>query len=80
MHIRVDLFGVTRDIVGGAHLQYEATGPLSVKALLADLKGRYPALGRLSSLAVAVNSEYAEGDLQLAESDEVALIPPVSGG
>ena len=80
MQIRVDLFGVTRDIVGGAHLQYEAAGPVSVKALLADLKGRYPALGRLSSLAVAVNSEYADGDLQLAESDEVALIPPVSGG
>ena len=80
MHIRVDLFGVTRDIIGNAHLQYEAAGPVSVKALLADLKGRYPALGRLSSLAVAVNSEYATEDLQLSENDEVALIPPVSGG
>jgi len=80
MHIRVDLFGVTRDIIGNAHLQYEAAGPVSVKALLTDLKGRYPALGRLSSLAVAVNSEYATEDLQLSENDEVALIPPVSGG
>lgn len=80
MHIRVDLFGVTRDIIGNAHLQYEVAGPVSVQALLADLKNRYPALGRLSSLAVAVNSEYATDDLQLSENDEVALIPPVSGG
>jgi molybdopterin synthase sulfur carrier subunit len=80
MLIRVDLFGVTRDIVGGAHLQYEVAGPVSVKEFLADLKGRYPSLERLTSLAVAVNSEYAEDDWRINERDEVALIPPVSGG
>ncbi|WP_338039356.1 MoaD/ThiS family protein [Maribacter litopenaei] len=34
----------------------------------------------MSSLAVAVNSEYAEDDVQLKSNDEVAIIPPVSGG
>ncbi|MGB5370890.1 MAG: MoaD/ThiS family protein [Flavobacteriaceae bacterium] len=45
-----------------------------------SLKSTYPDLGRLSSIAVAVNSEYAKDDLVLQQGDEIAIIPPVSGG
>ena len=41
---------------------------------------RYPALRELSSLALAVNQAYARDKDPVHESDEIALIPPVSGG
>jgi molybdopterin synthase sulfur carrier subunit len=40
----------------------------------------YPNLKGLKSLLIAVNNEYAEDSVELLESDEIALIPPVSGG
>jgi molybdopterin synthase sulfur carrier subunit len=53
---------------------------LDVQTILQKLKLDYPRLTSIKSLLVAVNSEYAEADLSLKESDEIALIPPVSGG
>jgi len=47
---------------------------------LIELKTNYPKLKDIKSLLVAVNSEYAESNLVLSENDEIALIPPVSGG
>lgn len=77
------LFGVTRDIVGANRLSLAGKcnpSPGTVKELRQCLVDNYPELGKLSSLAVAVNKTYArEGD-PLNETDEIALIPPVSGG
>lgn len=75
------LFGVTRDIVGRGSLTLEQTDGLkTVGDLKRQLMDQFPALGELSSLAVAINQTYArEGDT-LEETDEIALIPPVSGG
>ena len=77
--IKVKLFGIAKDIAG--------TGDLSISENLADvnellllLKEKYPAFNILSSLLVAVNEEYASNDTALVEDDEVAIIPPVSGG
>lgn len=61
-------------------MDFGEESPNSVADLKQVLKKRYPELSRLSSLAVAVNSEYAEDDVQLKSNDEVAIIPPVSGG
>ena len=47
---------------------------------MAHLRAQYPVLGELTSFAVAVNNEYAGPEQQLREHDEIALIPPVSGG
>ena len=44
------------------------------------MKQKYPQLQKLTSLAVAVDSEYAEDDQSLGDENEVAIIPPVSGG
>ncbi len=77
------LFGITKDIVGDATLSLsssEASGVQTVGQLRKFLKGAYPQMARLSSLAVAVNSEYAEDEKEIRETDEIALIPPVSGG
>jgi molybdopterin synthase sulfur carrier subunit len=75
------LFGVTRDIVGKGSLSLEQTGGLkTVGDLKRQLMHEFPALGELSSLAVAINQTYAREDDTISETDEIALIPPVSGG
>ncbi len=80
------LFGVTKDIVGSPSLSIptvSVTGksiPKTVKELREFLNKSYPELGKLSSLVIAVNNSYARDDEQINSYDEIALIPPVSGG
>ncbi|GMN08877.1 hypothetical protein MTsPCn9_06670 [Croceitalea sp. MTPC9] len=80
------LFGVTKDIVGSPSLSIptaSVTGrtiPKNVKELRDFLGKSYPELQKLSSLAIAVNNSYAEDDQKINSYDEIALIPPVSGG
>ncbi|MCA8833249.1 molybdopterin converting factor subunit 1 [Hymenobacter pini] len=80
MNLKIALFGIAREIVGQSTLEVAAPEGQSAQGLLRDLHARYPELARLSSLAVAVNNEYAADDTLLQERDEIALIPPVSGG
>jgi molybdopterin converting factor subunit 1 len=80
MKYKVNLFGITRDIVGGNITEIEMSQSADVQTVLGELKNNYPRLKDIKSLLVAVNSEYAESDLVLSENDEIALIPPVSGG
>ncbi len=76
------LFGIAKDIVGKSQLQFSETdkAPSSVSELKKILSDTYPEFSKLSSLAVAVNSEYAKDDVSLKRNDEIAIIPPVSGG
>lgn len=78
--ISVLLFGITRDIVGQDSVSCPLPPGSRVIDLLETLKQQYPRLGDIRSLLVAVNSEYAEADTVLSSKDEIALIPPVSGG
>lgn len=79
--MEVLLFGITRDIAGKAKLTIPADeAPQTVAALKAWLNQQYPAMAALSSLAVAVNSAYAEDEAAIDAQSEIALIPPVSGG
>ena len=80
MKYKINLFGITRDIVGGHTTEVEMSSTADVQAILGKLKTDYPKLNDIKSLLVAVNSEYAESDLIILENDEIALIPPVSGG
>ena len=77
------LFGITKDIVGSSSLSMpvsETARLHTVGELKAHLCSTYPQLSKLSSLAVAVNNEYAEENAPIDNFDEIALIPPVSGG
>ncbi|MDC6351518.1 MoaD/ThiS family protein [Zeaxanthinibacter sp. PT1] len=77
------LFGVTRDIVGAEALQMPVDKVASIRTvgdLRSYLQDTFPLLKNLSSLLVAVNNSYAEDDIKLDNFDEIALIPPVSGG
>lgn len=75
----IKAFGVTKDIVGGRETLLHLDGH-TVGSLRDELKKRYPSLQDIRSLMIAVNNAYAEDDLTIGESDEIALIPPVSGG
>ncbi|WP_445385034.1 molybdopterin converting factor subunit 1 [Robiginitalea sp. IMCC44478] len=81
--MKILLFGITRDIIGEGSLmiaEKDSKGLNTVGELKAQLKKEYPELNDLSSLAVAVNQQYATDKESIKGSDEIALIPPVSGG
>lgn len=80
MKYKINLFGITRDIVGKHITEVEINQVSDVQTVLEQLKTDFPKLKDIKSLLIAVNSEYAEADLMLTENDEIALIPPVSGG
>ncbi|HEU5145502.1 MAG TPA: MoaD/ThiS family protein [Chryseosolibacter sp.] len=75
----IKAFGVTKDIIGERETVLELEGD-TVASLRHALRKRYPPLAEIRSLMVAVNKAYAGDDLKIGESDEIALIPPVSGG
>ncbi len=77
------LFGVTKDIVGSGTISLPLSSAQRLKTV-GDLKfylgNTYPGLTKLSSLAIAVNNSYALDNTKIDNFDEIALIPPVSGG
>jgi len=80
--MEVLLFGIAKDIVGQSSFRFNEGEivPATVSELKHRLQGSFPEFGKLSSLAVAVNNVYAEDHDRLREDDEIAIIPPVSGG
>ncbi len=80
LSVSVLLFGITRDLTGQSAVSVPFSEGASVGDLISQLHRNYPALTGIRSLLVAVNGEYAESEQILAQNDEIALIPPVSGG
>jgi len=81
MRVRVLFFGMLRDITGGSAEMIELPDESSVADLLARCGSKNARLKEcLGSLAVAVNQRYADPSTKLQSGDEVALLPPVSGG
>ena len=80
--MEVLLFGIAKDIIGRSDLDLSSLKqkPNSVGELIHFLNDSYPEFAKLSSLAVAVNGEYASNEVPLRGNDEIAVIPPVSGG
>ena len=76
MHVRVRLFAGLRERAGSASLELTLPDGARVAdaiAAVGDVADGVP-------VVMAVNREYADGDVVLSEGDELALIPPVSGG
>jgi molybdopterin synthase catalytic subunit len=81
MRLNVKLFASVREAVGKSEIQLDMPAGASVSQLLSALRGQYPQIGAgLEAGMVAVNQEYASQETLLADGDEVAVIPPVSGG
>jgi molybdopterin synthase sulfur carrier subunit len=79
MRVNVLAFGIAKDIVGGSSVSVETEGS-TVDDLKQSLQQQFPSLQQLSSYMIAVNNEYVRSNVTLSEGDEVAIIPPVSGG
>lgn len=81
MRVRVLFFGRLKDIVGRAEDEAELAEGARVEDLFARYRGQFPELARFRGAVVAaVNQEYAQWSALLASGDEVAFLPPVSGG
>ena len=81
MRVRVLFFGMLKDMAGKAADSIELPEGASVRDVLAHYERVAPQLkNSFPSLAMAVNQQYAAADTTLHSGDEVALLPPVSGG
>ena len=81
MRVRVLFFGRLKEIVGLAEDSAELSEGARVEDLFTRYGNQFPELARFrTSVAAAVNQEYAEWSAPLKNNDEVAFLPPVSGG
>lgn len=81
VRIRILFFGVLKDLAGQSEGQINLPDESSVITALEQCSHEWPQITpSLRSIAVAVNQQYAKPETKLADGDEIALLPPVSGG
>jgi molybdopterin converting factor subunit 1 len=81
MRVTVRLFARLRDIAGAAELARDLAPGATLADVWRDLADEFPELANYErSISAAINAEYARMDQRLDEGDEVAFLPPVSGG
>jgi molybdopterin synthase catalytic subunit len=81
MRIHVKLFAVLRERAGSEQLTLELAEGATVRAAVEQVGLRMPMIrDLLPRVAFAVNRAYVKSDATLSDGDELALIPPVSGG
>ena len=81
MRVTVQLFARLRDIAGASELAREVAPEATIGTLWRQLAAEFPPLAEYErSISSAVNADYARMDQRLREGDEVAFLPPVSGG
>jgi molybdopterin converting factor subunit 1 len=77
----VKLFAALRDLAGASAIEIELPANATARDLLARVRETLPsASSLLERCAVAINLEYSKPDASIREGDELAIIPPVSGG
>lgn len=81
MRVTIRLFARLRDIAGTGELTREAPDDATVGAVWRALAQEFPELAAYErSISSAVNADYVRFDRRLIDGDEVAFLPPVSGG
>jgi molybdopterin converting factor subunit 1 len=81
MRVKVLFFGMLKEMLSSEDQTLDLPQDATVDTVLGHYRERWPHQPKLwSTLAVAVNQNYAKGSCRLREGDEVALLPPVSGG
>lgn len=81
MHIRVLFFGMLKDIAGAAEERAEVPDGLRLGDVFDRYAERFPRIAELaSSIVLARNQEFAGRDAAVEDQDEIAFLPPVSGG
>lgn len=81
MRVKVLFFGMLKDLAGTSVDTIEMPSHSTVRDVLRHYESRIPQLRTvMASLAMAVNQQYASAETALSPDDEIALLPPVSGG
>ena len=80
MKVSVRFFALYRERAGVSQTEVELPEGSTSEELLRRLRSVYTSLPLSDSVLIAVNSEYASPGAPLRDGDEVAFIPPVSGG
>ena len=81
MRVTVKLFARLRDIAGTSEMTREVAPGATVASLWQQLATEFPDIASYErSISTAVNADYARRNQVLADGDEVAFLPPVSGG
>ena len=78
--MKVLAFGIVKEIFNNSTVDVDLTDGATVEKLKTLLEKKYPRLNQLGSYMISVNSEYATMNYVIQKGDEVAIIPPVSGG
>jgi molybdopterin converting factor subunit 1 len=78
--MKVLAFGIVKDIFSDSIVSVDLKDDATIDELRTLLEGKYPRLNQLGSYMIAVNNQYASINEVIHEGDEVAIIPPVSGG
>jgi len=79
--VTVRLFARLRDLAGAGELVRDVQAPATVQSVWKTLVAEMPALGEYErTMAGAVNADYSRMTASGSEGDEVAFLPPVSGG
>ena len=81
MRVQVKMFAVARDIAGADRAEVELPAGATIADLRGELLARFPEFEKLGGkLMFSLNMEYAVDGAVVSELDEIACIPPVSGG
>ena len=80
MKVNVRLFASYREVVGAGHVVLDLPAGATVRDAVAELRGQHPRLSEVPELVIAKNRDYVGLDEPIGDGDELALIPPVSGG
>lgn len=78
--MKVLAFGIVKEIFNNSTVDVDLTDGATVEKLKTLLEKKYPRLNQLGSYMISVNNEYATMNYVIQKGDEVAIIPPVSGG
>jgi molybdopterin converting factor subunit 1 len=81
MRVTIRLFARLRDLVGQGELVRDLPAPSTVAAVWDQLVAEFPAIAPYTaSMSCAVNADYARLTTDVRDGDEIAFLPPVSGG
>ncbi len=78
--MQVLAFGIVKDIFSNPAIEIDNDVIKNIDQLKLFLEEKYPRLNQLGSYMIALNNEYASGSEAIHNGDELAIIPPVSGG
>ncbi|MCH8288373.1 MAG: molybdopterin converting factor subunit 1 [Candidatus Marinimicrobia bacterium] len=81
MKVKLLLFASLKDIAGRRDLEMELDDGSTLQQVTEKLASLYPEIGRMqNSVRIAINQEFTDENISLNNGDEIAFLPPMSGG